>query len=68
VLRRIFGQKRDEMVRDWRKLINEELHKFCSSLNIIIFIKSRRMRWTSNVAHVEDFGGKGRRKEARRKN
>jgi uncharacterized membrane protein len=27
VLRRMFGPKRDKM-RDWRKLHNEELHKF----------------------------------------
>jgi hypothetical protein len=26
VLRRIFGPKRDGMVRNWRKLHNEELH------------------------------------------
>jgi hypothetical protein len=25
MLRRIFGQKKDEMVGDWRKLHNEEL-------------------------------------------
>jgi hypothetical protein len=26
VLRRIFGSKRDEVTREWRKLHNEELH------------------------------------------
>jgi hypothetical protein len=26
VLRRIFGPKRDDVMRDWRKLHNEELH------------------------------------------
>jgi hypothetical protein len=26
VLRRIFGPKRDEVTRDWRKLHNEELN------------------------------------------
>jgi hypothetical protein len=26
VLRRIFGPKRDEVMGDWRKLLNEELH------------------------------------------
>jgi len=36
VLRRIFGPKRDEVTREWRKLHNEELndlypsHNFCS--------------------------------------
>jgi hypothetical protein len=28
VLRRIFGPKRDEVKGEWRKLHNEELHKF----------------------------------------
>jgi hypothetical protein len=28
VLRRIFGLKRDEIIGSWRKLHNEELHKF----------------------------------------
>jgi hypothetical protein len=26
VMRRIFGPKRDEVLRDWRKLHNEKLH------------------------------------------
>jgi hypothetical protein len=33
-----------------RKLLNEELHKFYPSPNIIRIIKSRRMRWTGHVA------------------
>jgi hypothetical protein len=28
MVRRIFGPKRDEVTRDWRKLHNEELHNF----------------------------------------
>jgi hypothetical protein len=32
---RIFGSKRDEVTRDWRKLHNEELHNFYSWPNII---------------------------------
>jgi hypothetical protein len=31
VLRGIFGDKRDEVTREWRKLHNEELHDlYCS--------------------------------------
>jgi hypothetical protein len=35
VLRRIFGQKRDEVTGVWRKLHSEELHKLYSSPSII---------------------------------
>jgi hypothetical protein len=52
VLRRIFGPKRDEVTGGWRKLHNEELHKLYSSPNIIIMIKSRRMRWAGHVARM----------------
>jgi hypothetical protein len=39
VLRRIFGLRRDEMMRGWRKLHNEELHNLYSLPNIIRMIK-----------------------------
>jgi hypothetical protein len=45
VLRRIFGSKRDEVTREWRKLLNEELRDLYFSSSIIRIIKSRRMRW-----------------------
>ena len=45
VLRRIFGPKRNEVTREWRKLHNEERNDLCSVLNIVRAIKSRRMRW-----------------------
>jgi hypothetical protein len=44
VLRRIFGLKRDEVTREWRKLRNEELRDLYSSPSIIRIIESRRMR------------------------
>jgi hypothetical protein len=50
VLRRIFGPKRDEATGGWKKLHNEELHYFYSSLSIIRMIKSTRMRWAGHVA------------------
>jgi hypothetical protein len=53
VLRRIFGPKRDEVTRDWRKLHNEELLNLYSSPNIFRMLKSRMMRW---VGHVERMG------------
>jgi dihydrofolate reductase len=35
VMRRIFGPKRDEVTREWRKLHSEELHNLYSSPYII---------------------------------
>jgi hypothetical protein len=43
LLRRIFGPKREEDI-SWRKWHNDELHSLYSSLNIVMVIKSRRMR------------------------
>jgi hypothetical protein len=52
VLRGIFGPKRDEVIGDWRKLHNEELHNLYCSPSIIRIIKSRRMRWAGHVARM----------------
>jgi hypothetical protein len=52
VLRRIFGPKRDEVTREWRKLHNEELHDLYCPASIIRIIKSGRMRWVGHVARV----------------
>ena len=60
MLRRIFGPKRDEVTREWRRLHNGELNDVFFSLNVIRVIKSRRMRRTGHVACVGDrrgFGG-----------
>jgi hypothetical protein len=52
VVRRIFGPKRDEVTREWRKLHNEELRDLYSSPSINRFMKSRRMRWAGHVARI----------------
>jgi len=64
VLRRIFGPKRDEVTREWRKLHNEELNDLYCSPNIIWVIKSGRIRWAGHVARmgreercIQGFGG-----------
>jgi hypothetical protein len=44
------GPNRDEVIEDWRKLHNEELHNLYSSPRTIRMIKSSRMRW---VGHGE---------------
>jgi hypothetical protein len=40
VLRRIFGQKKDEVTGEWRKLHDEDLHDLHSSPSIIKTVKS----------------------------
>jgi hypothetical protein len=57
VLRRIFGPKRDEETREWRKLHNKELYALYSSPNIIRVIKSRRLRWAGHVARMGERRG-----------
>jgi len=52
VLRRIFGPRREELTREWRRLHNEELNDLYSSSNIVREIKSRRMRWAGYVARM----------------
>jgi hypothetical protein len=57
MLRRIFGPKRDEVMEEWRKLLNGELHNLYSSPNIIRQFKSKKMRWPEHVASM----GEGRK-------
>ena len=54
VLRRIFGPKRDEVTRYWRKLHNEELNDLYPSANIARVTKSK-IRW---AGYVERMGEK----------
>ena len=52
VLRKIFGAKKDEITREWRKLHIAELHALYSSQNIRN-LKSGRLRWAGHVARME---------------
>jgi hypothetical protein len=49
LLRRIFGQKRDEVMGKWRKVHKNELRDLYSSPSIIRIIKSKRMRLAGHV-------------------
>jgi hypothetical protein len=53
VLRRIFGPKRDEVARGWRKLHDEELQNLYSSPSIIRMIELRRVRWAGHREEKE---------------
>jgi hypothetical protein len=52
VLKRIFGPKKYEVIGEWRKLHNEELHDLYSSPSIIRIIKARMMRCAGHVARM----------------
>jgi hypothetical protein len=74
VLRKIFIPKMDKVTGECRKLHNEELRDLYSSQSIIRIIKSRRMRWTGQIARMREkrnayrlFAWKARGKETTRK-
>jgi hypothetical protein len=50
LLRRIFRHKKDVVIGDWRKLLEEERHYLHSSPNIISMTQPRKMRWADYVA------------------
>jgi hypothetical protein len=52
MLRRIFGPKSDKVTGEWRKLHRGEIRNFYSSPDVIMQIKSRRMRWAGHVARM----------------
>ena len=57
VLRRIFGPKRAEVKREWRKLHNEELNDLYCLQNNVRVTASRRMRWVGHVARMGERRG-----------
>jgi len=52
VLRRIFGPKSEEVVGNWRRLPNVELHNLYASPNIIQVKRSRRIIETGHVVRM----------------
>jgi hypothetical protein len=51
LLRKMFGPKRHEITREWRRVHKEE-HCHLYSPNVIRVIKPRRMRWGRGKWHV----------------
>jgi hypothetical protein len=52
---RLFGPKREEVAGGWKRLRNEELHNVYASPNIIMAIKSGRMRWAGHVTRMGEM-------------
>ena len=50
-------KRRDEVMGEWRRLLNEEVNDLYSSPNIVQVIKSRRMRWAGHVARMDEERG-----------
>ena len=57
VLRTVFGPRREEVTRQWRKQHNEEIYYLYSSPNIVRVKKSRRMRLEGHVARMGEKRG-----------
>jgi len=62
VLRRIFGPKKDEGTREWRKLHNEDLNYLYSTPSIVWVIKKNEMGGACSTSgggerHTQGFGG-----------
>jgi hypothetical protein len=53
VLRKIFGPKRVEIIRDWEKFSTEDLHDFHHSPGIQV-IRSRIIRWLGHMACMNE--------------
>ena len=61
----MFGAKKEDITGEWRKLHNVELQALYSSPNIIMNLKSGRLRWVGHVTHIgkiqksiQSFSGK----------
>jgi hypothetical protein len=54
VLRKIFGLKRELVMGSWREVHIEECQLYASP-DIIMVIKSRRIRWMGHIACLEEM-------------
>jgi hypothetical protein len=49
--------KIEKETKEWRQLNDEELHDLYCSPSVVRVIKTRRKRWTGNVAYIEGRSG-----------
>jgi hypothetical protein len=64
LLRKPCGHKRDEVMREWRRLYNEELYDLYASTKIVRVPNSSRLRWAHNThGGQERFWWRNMRKE-----
>jgi hypothetical protein len=54
MLRKIFGSKRNEVTRDWKRLRNEKPRYLYSTPDIIGMVKARSISWGHKT--IEGFG------------
>ena len=54
VLRKVLWPARGEVTGEWKRLLNKEVYEVCSSPNIILVIKSVRIKWSGHVARMGD--------------
>ena len=57
LLGNIFGPKRNEVTREWKRIHYMEFSDVCSLPHIIRVIKSRIMRWVGHVARMLEGRG-----------
>jgi hypothetical protein len=57
VMRRIFGSKRNEVTREWRRLHKKEVYAVYSLPNISWVNKSSRLGWAGHVARMGERRG-----------
>ena len=53
ILRRIYGNERDEETGEWRWRHNQELRDISQLPPITSFIRSQRLRWAGHVARMD---------------
>ena len=52
MLWKTFEAMREEVMGDWWRMHNAEIHDLCSSPNIIQVIRSRTIRWKKHVIYI----------------